>query len=52
MTALKPENVDVPLRGTLHVAHAQRHVINAFNVNHGINFALIELSRTLISANE
>jgi len=27
-------------------------VINAFNVNHGVNFALIELSRTLISANE
>jgi len=27
-------------------------VINAFNVNHAASFALIELSRTRISANE
>jgi hypothetical protein len=52
MTALEAEHVDVPLRGTFHVEHAQCDVIDAFDLNHAANFALIELSRTLNSVNE
>src|SRR5262249_403429 len=31
---IETEDVNVPLCRPLHVAHAQRYVINAFNVNH------------------
>ena len=35
----RPEHVDIPLRRTLHVTHAQRDVIDAFNFNHGVTVA-------------
>jgi hypothetical protein len=50
--SLETQDVDVPLRRTFNIPHAQRHVINSFNVNHADSFALIELSRTLISDND
>ena len=33
MTSLEPENVDVPLGGSLDVAHAERYVINSFKLH-------------------
>ena len=52
MTVLEAEDVDVPLRGAFDIEHAERDMVDSFNFNHTASFALIELSRTRISANE
>lgn len=39
VTVLETENVDIPLRRPLQVAHGQRDMINAFELNHRVSFA-------------
>ena len=40
MTRLEAEHFEIPFHRALDVAHAQRHVVNPFHLNHNGNFCI------------
>src|SRR4029453_722848 len=48
ITSLESENIHVPVRGLLHIAHGERHVINSFEFHHTIYTFLWRRSMRII----